>query len=357
MGRLRVGAQAPASLPRDAAPGKDAVTMKSMRAIEISSPGGPEVLRLVSRPVPTAAAGEVLIRVAAAGVNRPDLLQRMGKYPPPPGASDLPGLEVAGMVEAIGPGAEAAGFAVGDRVCALLAGGGYAEFVNVPAGQVLPAPRGIDLVAAAGVPETFFTVWTNVFERGRLAAGEAFLVHGGTSGIGTTAIQLAQARGASVFATAGSPEKCAACVRLGAMRAINHREEDFVPVIREATQGRGVDVILDMVGGPYVAKNIECLAVEGRLIYIAFLQGARVEVNLAQIMMKRLTLTGSTLRARSAEEKGRIAEELRREVWPLLESGAVRPIVHATFPLERAADAHRELEAGTHIGKVVLAVA
>jgi NADPH:quinone reductase len=325
-----------------------------MRAIEISSPGGPEVLRLAQRPVPTPAAGELLIRVAAAGVNRPDLLQRMGKYPPPAGASDLPGLEVAGTVEALGAGAEAAGFRAGDAVCALLAGGGYAEFVNVSAEQVLPVPRGLDMVAAAGVPETFFTVWTNVFERGRLQSGEAFLVHGGTSGIGTTAIQLAHARGARVFATAGSADKCAACAKLGADRAINYRDEDFVAVVREATQGRGVDVILDMVGGPYVAKNIECLATDGRLVYIAFLQGARVEVNLAQIMMKRLTLTGSTLRARSASEKGRLARELRREVWPLLESGAVRPIVHATFPLEQAAEAHRVLEAGAHVGKVVL---
>jgi len=329
---------------------------RAMRAIEIAQPGGPEVLRLVDRPTPKPAAGELLIRVRAAGVNRPDLLQRLGKYPPPAGASDLPGLEVSGVVEAAGPGVEHAVFKPGDAVCALLAGGGYAEYVAVPAQQVLPLPPGLDIVAAAGVPETVFTVWTNVFERGRLAAGERFLVHGGTSGIGTTAIQMAKARGAQVFATAGSPEKCAACLRLGADRAINYREEDFSEVIRGATGGKGVDVILDMVGGPYVAKNIESLATDGRLVYIAFLQGARVEVNLATIMMKRLTLTGSTLRARPPAEKGRIAREVERGVWPLFASGAMRACVHATFPLERAADAHRALEAGDHIGKVILTV-
>jgi len=327
-----------------------------MRAIEITRPGGPEVLQLVERPTPKPGPGELLIRVRAAGVNRPDLLQRMGKYPPPAGASDLPGLEVSGVVEAAGPGVEHAAVRPGDAVCALLAGGGYAEYVAVPVEQVLPLPAGMDPVAAAGVPETVFTVWTNVFERGRLAAGERFLVHGGASGIGTTAIQLAHARGATVFATAGSGEKCAACLRLGADRAINYREEDFAEVIRAATGGRGVDVILDMVGGPYVAKNIESLAPDGRLVYIAFLQGARVEVNLATIMMKRLTLTGSTLRARSVAEKGRLAREVEREVWPLFVSGAIKPCVHATFPLEQAADAHRALEAGDHVGKVILSV-
>jgi NADPH:quinone reductase len=325
-----------------------------MRAIEIPSFGGPEVLRLTERPKPQAAAGELVIRVAAAGVNRPDLLQRMGKYPPPQGASDLPGLEVAGTVEVVGAGAESGGFAVGDRVCALLAGGGYAEYVSVPVEQVLPVPAGVSLVEAAGVPETFFTVWTNVFERGRLVAGESLMVHGGSSGIGTTAIQLGHARGARVFATAGSPEKCEACRRLGADRAINYREEDFVAAAREATSGRGVDVILDMVGGPYVARNIDALANDGRLVYIAFLQGARVEVNLAHIMMKRLTLTGSTLRARPAAEKGRIARELRREIWPLLANGTIKPVVFATFPLEHASEAHRVLEAGRHVGKIVL---
>ncbi len=327
-----------------------------MRAIEIAQPGGPEVLRLVERPTPKPAAGELLIRVRAAGVNRPDLLQRMGKYPPPAGASDLPGLEISGIVEAAGPGAENAAHRPGDAVCALLAGGGYAEYVSVPAEQVLPLPPGVDIVAAAGVPETVFTVWTNVFERGRLQAGERFLIHGGASGIGTTAIQLAKARGAQVFTTAGSPEKCAACTRLGADRAINYRTEDFAEVIREVTAGKGVDVILDMVGGPYVAKNIEILAADGRLVYIAFLQGARVEVNLATIMMKRLTLTGSTLRARPVAEKGRLAREVEREVWPLFASGAMKACVHATFPLEHAADAHRALESGDHIGKVILTI-
>jgi putative PIG3 family NAD(P)H quinone oxidoreductase len=325
-----------------------------MRAIEISSFGGPEVLRLVERPEPKPAAGELLVRVAAAGVNRPDLLQRMGKYPPPAGASDLPGLEVAGMVEAVGAGAEGAGFAIGDPVCALLAGGGYAEKVAVPAEQVLPIPAGVGLAEAAGVPETFFTVWTNVFERGRLAAGEWFMVHGGTSGIGTTAIQLARAFGAHVIATAGGPEKCEACRRLGADRAVDYRVEDFVAAAREATGGRGIDVILDMVGGPYVARNIEALASDGRLVYIAFLQGAKVEVNLAQIMIKRLTLTGSTLRARPPAEKGRIAAELRRRVWPLLADGTIKPVVFATFPMAQASEAHRVLDEGRHIGKVVL---
>lgn len=327
-----------------------------MRAIEIAQPGGPEVLRLVDRPTPKPAVGELLIRVRAAGVNRPDLLQRMGKYPPPAGASDLPGLEISGIVESAGPGAENAEVRPGDAVCALLAGGGYAEYVSVPAEQVLPLPPDVDIVAAAGVPETVFTVWSNVFERGRLQAGERFLVHGGASGIGTTAIQLAKARGAQVFTTAGSIEKCAACTRLGADRAINYREQDFAEVIRDATGGKGVDVILDMVGGPYVAKNIDILAADGRLVYIAFLQGARVEVNLATIMMKRLTLTGSTLRARPSAEKGRLAREVQREVWPLFARGAIKPCVHATFPLERAADAHRALESGDHIGKIIVTV-
>ena len=327
-----------------------------MRAIEIAQPGGPEVLRLVDRPTPKPAAGEVLIRVTAAGVNRPDLLQRLGKYPPPAGASDLPGLEISGVIEAAGPGAEHAAVRPGDAVCALLAGGGYAQYVAVPVEQVLPLPPGVDAVAAAGIPETVFTVWTNVFDRGRRTAGERFLVHGGASGIGTTAIQMARARGAQVFATAGTPEKCEACRRLGAEHAINYRTEDFAEVVRAQTGGKGVDVILDMVGGPYVAKNIECLAPDGRLVYIAFLQGARVEVNLATIMMKRLMLTGSTLRARPVSEKGRIARDVQREVWPLYGSGAMKACVHATFPLENAADAHRALEAGDHVGKVILTV-
>jgi len=323
-----------------------------MIAIEIRTPGGPEVLVPGERPVPVPAAGEVLIKVAAAGVNRPDVFQRLGRYPPPPGASDIPGLEVAGTVEQLGSGVN--DFRVGDAVCALVAGGGYAEYCVAPVPQCLPVPRGIDLVAAAGIPETFFTVWTNLFERGRLKTGESMLVHGGASGIGTTAIQLARARGARVFATAGTPEKCAACERLGAARAINYREADFVAVVRELTGGRGVDVVLDMVGGEYFARNIDVLAMEGRLVEIATLHGVKAELNIQTIMVRRLTITGSTLRARSVEEKGAVAAAVREHVWPLLESGTVKPIVHATFPLRDAAEAHRVMEADTHIGKLVL---
>jgi NADPH2:quinone reductase len=321
-------------------------------AIEIKTPGGPEVLVAAERPVPVPAAGEVLIKVGAAGVNRPDVFQRLGRYPPPPGASDIPGLEVAGTIERLGPGVD--GWRVGDAVCALVAGGGYAEYCAAPAPQCLPVPRGLDVVAAAGIPETFFTVWTNVFERGRLQAGESLLVHGGSSGIGTTAIQLAHARGARVFATAGSAAKCAACERLGAERAINYREEDFAAVVRELTAGRGVDVVLDMVGGDYFARNIDVLATEGRLVEIATLHGARAELNLQTIMQRRLTITGSTLRARPVADKGAIAAAVRQQVWPLIESGQVKSIVHATFPLRDAAEAHRVMEAGTHIGKLVL---
>ena len=323
-----------------------------MIAVEITHPGDPDVLVAVERPRPSPGAGEVLIRVAAAGVNRPDVFQRRGRYPPPPGASDIPGLEVAGTVEERGPAVRE--FAVGDRVCALVAGGGYAEYCAAPAPQCLPVPAGLDLVSAAAIPETFFTVWTNVFERGRLQASETMLVHGGSSGIGTTAIQLAHARGARVCATAGSAEKCAACERLGAERAINYREEDFVAIVRELTGGRGVDVVLDMVGGDYFAQNIDSLAVEGRLVEIATLQGAKAELNIQTIMQRRLTITGSTLRARSVAEKGAIARAVHEQVWPLLESGAVKPIVHATFPLRDAAEAHRVMESSRHIGKLVL---
>jgi NADPH2:quinone reductase len=325
-----------------------------MIAIEIREPGEPDVLVPVQRPRPTPAAGEVLIKVAAAGVNRPDVFQRRGRYPPPPGASDIPGLEVSGTIEALGPGVER--FLVGDAVCALVAGGGYAEYCVAPAPQCLPAPRGLDLVAAGGIPETFFTVWTNVFDRGRLRASESILVHGGSSGIGTTAIQLARARGSRVFATAGSAAKCAACEGLGAERAINYRDEDFVAVIREATGGRGVDVVLDMVGGDYFARNIDALAVEGRLVEIATLQGVKAELNIQTIMHRRLTITGSTLRARPVAEKGAIAREVHEHVWPLIESGAVRPIIHATFPLRAAADAHRMMESSAHIGKLILTI-
>ena len=327
----------------------------SMIAIAISSPGGPEVLQPRPHPVPGVSAGDVLIRVAAAGVNRPDLLQRQGKYAPPPGAPDTPGLEVAGTLVAIG--ASVAGWTVGDHVCALVAGGGYAEYCVAPAVQCLPVPRGFSMVEAAAVPETFFTVWTNVFDRGRLQAGETILIHGGASGIGTTAVMLARAFGATVYATAGTPEKCAACERLGATRAINYRTEDFLEVVRAATTGAGVDLVLDMVGGDYVNRNLEVLAVEGRLVQIAFLRGGRVEVNLAPLMQKRLTFTGSTLRPRTPQEKGAIARALHQHVWPRFERGELRPVIHATFPLERASDAHAMLEAGEHVGKIVLVAA
>jgi NADPH2:quinone reductase len=323
-----------------------------MIAIEIRQPGEPEVLVPVERPMPVPAAGEVLIRVAAAGVNRPDVFQRRGRYAPPPGASDIPGLEVSGVIEALGPGQSE--WRVGDAVCALVTGGGYAEYCVAPAPQCLPLPRGMAMITAGAIPETFFTVWTNVFQRGRLQQDESLLVHGGSSGIGTTAIQLAKARGARVFATAGSAEKCAACERLGAERAINYRDADFVASIRDLTGGRGVDVVLDMVGGDYFARNIEVLAVEGRLVEIATLQGVKAEVNLQTIMGRRLTITGSTLRPRPVADKAAIAAELRREVWPLLESGAVKPIVHATFPLRDAAEAHRVMESSNHIGKLLL---
>ena len=325
-----------------------------MIAIEVRQPGEPEVLTPVERPMPQPGDGELLIKVAAAGVNRPDVFQRRGRYPPPPGASDIPGLEIAGIVDRVGPGVT--GFHVGDAVCALVAGGGYADFCTAPAPQCLPVPRGLDLVAAAAIPETFFTVWTNVFDRGRLRAGESLLVHGGSSGIGTTAIQLAKARGSRVFATAGSAEKCAACERLGADRAIDYRTEDFVAAVKQATAGRGVDVVLDMVGGDYFARNIDALAVEGRLVEIATLSGVKAEVNIQTIMQRRLTITGSTLRARPVDEKGVIASAVHAHVWPLLESGAVKPIVFKTFPLRDAAAAHRLMESSAHIGKIVLVV-
>lgn len=333
----------------------DTAVPATMTCIEITAPGAPEVLKPATRPTPQPGPGEILIKVAAAGVNRPDVLQRYGKYPPPPGASDLPGLEVAGRVAALGAGVT--GFTVGDKVCALISGGGYAEYCLAPAPQCLPVPGRLSMVEAAAVPETFFTVWTNVFERGRLKAGETFLVHGGASGIGTTAIQLAKAFGARVLATAGTPEKCAACQALGAERAINYKTEDFVAVAKDLTGGKGVDLTLDMVGGDYVSKNIEMARVEGRIVQIAFLRSPKTEVNLAPLMMKRLTLTGSTLRARSVEEKGAVAAAVRQNVWPLLESGQVKPVIHATFPLADAAGAHRLMEADTHIGKIVLTVA
>ena len=327
----------------------------TMTAIEITEHGGPEVLKPVRRPVPAPGDGEVLIRVAAAGVNRPDLAQRAGSYPPPPGASDLPGLEVAGEIVALGNGA--AGVGAGDRVCALAPGGGYAEYCALPAAHCLPVPRGYDMVRAAALPETFFTVWTNVFMRGRLQSGETLLVHGGASGIGTTAIQVAAARGATVIATAGTVDKCAACEELGAARAINYRNEDFVDIVNDMTGGRGADVILDMVAGPYVPRNQQCLALDGRLVTIALLGGAKAEVNFGLLMMKRQTFTGSTLRPQSVEAKAAIAAGLRADVWPLLDSGRIAPVIQDTFDLKDAADAHAALEAGDHIGKYVLKVA
>jgi len=335
-----------------------------MIAIEIPRPGGPEVLQPVERRAPAPAPGEVLIAVAAAGVNRPDLMQRQGHYPPPPGASDIPGLEVAGHIVAIGddvdgqPPRSASGrvWQIGDAVCALVSGGGYAEQCVAPGVQCLPVPHGLTLVEAAAVPETFFTVWTNVFDRGRLAGGEWLLVHGGTSGIGTTAIQIATARGARVLATAGTPEKCRAAETLGAVRAIDRRREDFAAVVKDITGGRGVDVILDIVGGRYAAKNIESLARDGRLVIIGLMDGASAEIPLRSILLKRLTITGSTLRIRTPSEKGAIAAALEREVWPLIERGALRPVVAEVFPLDRAADAHRRLESGDVIGKLVLRV-
>ncbi|MBI1775240.1 MAG: NAD(P)H-quinone oxidoreductase [Proteobacteria bacterium] len=332
----------------------------SMTAIEISRPGGPEVLVPATRPVPTPGPGEVLIKVAAAGVNRPDCLQRQGGYPPPPGASDLPGLEVAGEIVALGPPGPAAARAgsppwkPGDKVTALLAGGGYAEYAAAPGVQCLPVPGRLGMIEAACLPETVFTVWTNLFERGGLKTGEVALIHGGSSGIGTTAIQLAREFGARVFTTAGSPEKLAACLELGAEQAINHREEDFVEVVTKAAGG--ADVILDMVGGPYVVRNLNVLKTEGRLVQIAFLQGSKVQLDLSIVMRKRLIVTGSTLRPRTPEQKGAIAASLLAKVWPLIAEGRVKPIIHKTFPLKEAAAAHALMESNAHIGKIALTI-
>ncbi|PYE84725.1 NAD(P)H-quinone oxidoreductase [Pseudoroseicyclus aestuarii] len=320
-----------------------------MPVIEIARPGGPEVLTLAEREIPQPGQGEVLIRVAYAGVNRPDAMQRAGQYPMPPGASDLPGLEASGEIVALGEGVT--GWSIGDSVCALLPGGGYAGHAVAPAGHCLPVPEGLDLRQAAALPETAFTVWSNVFMRGGLQGGERFLVHGGSSGIGTMAIQIATALGARVFATAGSAEKCAACTRLGAERAINYRQEDFVQLLQD--EG-GADVILDMVGGSYVQRNIAALATGGRLVQIAFLQGARTEVNLAPLMMKRATLTGSTLRPQSVAAKTEIAEALRAHVWPLIAAGQVAPLIDSEYPLAEASAAHARLETSDHIGKIVL---
>jgi len=323
-----------------------------MTAIEVREAGAPDVLIPVERPRPAIAADDVLIKVAAAGVNRPDIMQRLGLYPPPPGAPDIPGLEVAGTIVQVGDAVK--DWRVGDEVCALVSGGGYAEYCAAPAPQCLPIPRGMDLVHAAAVPETTFTVWSNVFDRGRLQPGESILIHGGSSGIGTTAIQLARAFGARVFVTAGTPEKCAACEALGAERAINYRAADFVTEVRAATGGRGVNVILDMVGGEYLQRNIESLALEGRLVHIGQLGGSKAQINLVPLLRQRLTITGSTLRARSVHEKGVIARAVHEHVWPLFESGRARVLVHATFPLRGAAEAHRVMESSAHIGKLVL---
>ncbi len=327
---------------------------ETMTAIEIVEPGGPEVLKPTERPRPEPELGEILVKVAAAGVNRPDCMQRAGGYAPPPGASDIPGLEVAGAIVALGDGV--AEWNLGDEVCALVSGGGYAEYCVVPAPQALPLPRDFDMTRAAAVPETYFTVWTNVFERGRLDGGERFLIHGGASGIGTTAIQLGVAFGARVVATAGTAEKCAVCEELGAERAINYREEDFVAVIGELTGGEGVDLIVDMVGGDYLERNLAALAIEGRLVQIALQHGTSAEINVLPLMVKRLTFTGSTLRPRSVEQKAAIATALLENVWPLLNEGRVGPVMDSTFPLAEAAQAHARMESGAHIGKIVLTV-
>ncbi len=327
---------------------------QTMTAIEVTTPGDPEVLKPTTRPLPQVAQGEVLIKVAAAGVNRPDVLQRKGNYPPPQGASDIPGLEIAGEVVAVGAGVES--FQLGDQVCALVTGGGYAEYCVAPAAQCLPVPQNLSTLQAAALPENYFTVWSNVFDRGGLTAGESFLVHGGSSGIGTTAIQLAKAFGAKVFTTAGTAEKCAVCEQLGADLAVNYRDADFVAAIKQANQARGLDLILDMVGGSYIPRNLDLLNPDGRLVFIAFLGGPKAEVNFSQVMVKRLTVTGSTLRARDIPFKAAIAAKLQARVWPLLESGQVKPLIHKTFPLAQADQAHALMESSTHIGKIMLTV-
>ena len=329
--------------------------MQTMRAVEITAFGTPDVLRLAERPMPVAGAGELLIRVTASGINRPDVLQRKGHYAPPPGASDLPGLEVAGVIESGDAAALAqAGFSIGDRVCALVGGGGYAQWCVAPVAQCLPVPAGWSDIEAASLPETFFTVWSNVFDRARLQPGETLLVQGGSSGIGVTAIQLARARGATVMITAGSDEKCAACLALGAHHAINYKSQDFVAEVQRITEGRGVDVVLDMVAGPYVAREVECLAEDGRIVIIAVQGGVKAEFNAALVLRKRLVITGSTLRPRPVAFKAAIAQALREQVWPLLASGAIKPVIHSTFAAADAAQAHALMESNQHIGKIVL---
>ena len=325
---------------------------QTMKVIKVARPGDSSVLEMGERLIPVPKSGEVLIKVAAAGMNRADVMQRNGHYPPPPGASEILGLEVSGTVVASAP--DAVGFSAGDEVCALLAGGGYAEYCTAPASSCLPVPRSLSLISAAAVPETFFTVWTNVFMRGKLKKGEKFLVHGGTSGIGTTAIQLARAFGAKVGATAGTDDKCEACIDLGADRAINYRTKDFVEEVLDWTDGRGVDLILDIIAGDYVPKNIKCLAVEGRMVIIATQGGLKTELNVLPIMMKRLTITGSTLRPRTVEQKAEIARELLDQAWPLLEDGGVSPVIDSVFSLDQVREAHQRLESGSHIGKILL---
>jgi NADPH2:quinone reductase len=323
-----------------------------MKVVHIVAPGGPEQLQPGMRPVPTPGEGEVLVRVEAAGVNRPDVMQRQGRYPPPPGASDLPGMEIAGEIVSLGN--KVSGVAVGDKITSLLPGGGYAAYAIAAAPLCMPIPKGLSMVEAAAIPETFMTVWTNLFERGGCKAGDTVLIHGGTSGIGTTAIQLAAARGAKVYATAGSADKARACEKLGAIRGIDYRNEDFVEVIKTATQGYGIDVTLDMVAGSYVQRNIDVAAVEGRIVTISMLGGAKAEINLGQVLVKRVTLTGSTLRARTVAQKAAVADAMRHNVWPLIESGKVKPVIFKTFPLNEASEAHRLMESSNHIGKIVL---
>ncbi len=327
---------------------------ESMQAIEIAQPGPPDVLRPVTRPVPEPASEEVLIEVSAAGVNRPDVMQRLGMYPPPPGAPDIPGLEVAGTVVKVG--SDTSRWNPGDRVCALVAGGGYAEYVTAPWQQCLPIPATLSMSEAASLPETFFTVWANVFERAALATGETLLVQGGSSGIGVTAIQLAHAFGHRVFVTAGSAEKCRSCEQIGAERAINYKTEDFVSVIREITEGRGVDVILDMVAGDYVPRELQCLADDGRLVIIAFLGGTKTQLNMTDILRRRLTITGSTLRPRPVAFKAKLAGALEEKVWPLIANGTIKPVIHSRYALKNARDAHAMMESSSHIGKLILQV-
>jgi putative PIG3 family NAD(P)H quinone oxidoreductase len=323
-----------------------------MTVVEIAAPGGPEQLKTAVRPVPQPGEGEVLVRVEAAGVNRPDVMQRQGRYPPPPGASDLPGMEIAGEIVALG--AKVSGLSVGDKITSLLPGGGYAAYAIAAAPLCMPIPTGLSMVEAAAIPETYLTVWTNLFERGGCKSGDTVLIHGGTSGIGTTAIQLAKAWGARVYATAGTEKKARACEALGAVRGIDYKTEDFVEVMRAETKGQGVDITLDMVAGSYVQRNLDIAAVEGRVVTISLLGGSRAEINMGMVLIKRLTLTGSTLRSRSVAQKAAVADAVRKNVWPLLTAGKVRPVIFATFPLAEASEAHRLMETSNHIGKIVL---